>query len=151
MFSDETVDEFLIDGYLITREGSDGAVTMSIVGPDGTPIPSTDLPAHIAERVSFYESDWSPSDDSRFDVVDGAACYDILSEMGPNSDLQVNEDTNTVIRVRDAETNGDGDLTARARQWDADELTPEQRDGLATGDLRLADIPGGTDIPACDD
>ncbi|MGH1493716.1 MAG: hypothetical protein ACRBK7_30700 [Acidimicrobiales bacterium] len=152
LFSDETVDEFLIDDYLITRESQDGAVTMSVVGPDGAAVALAELPSEIAERVSYFESEWAPEESGpTFEIVDGVACYIAPSGLGANDDLDVFEHDNSVIRALEAKADDSGTPTVQARQWDFDDLTPQQRDQLSAGDAELADLPGGAEIAACAD
>lgn len=149
LFSNETVDEFAVDGYLITRESRDGVVTMTVADQDGTAIDQGELPADIADRVSYYESDWQPSMDSAFGFEDGGTCY-VVPELEPSSDYQVVEDDNDNVRVVEAETDADGNMTVAAAEYDNSDLSEDDREALRQGNASFADIGGGTEIDPCD-
>jgi len=150
-FSDHTVDEFLVDDHLVTREGSDGVITMTVIGPDGAAVAIADLPAAIADQVAFYESEWHPNDSSSFEVNDGDACYRIDEDLGPNEDLSLVEDRNGVFRVIEATADADGQVTVGAAQFGQGVLSGSEQDGLHDGSMHLDDLSGGTPIEACDD
>ncbi|MGI9599255.1 MAG: hypothetical protein ACR2QK_24035, partial [Acidimicrobiales bacterium] len=130
LFSDETVDEFLVDDFLITRESHDGVVSMSIVGPDGAAVALEDLPADIADKVVFYETEWSPSEESEFATVDGVTCYIGPADMEPYDDFGVVEDINGRFRVLEARVDDGGNVTIAAHEYQPGVLTPEQEESL---------------------
>lgn len=145
---DETIDEFLDeDGYLITRESYGGVVTMTVVDPDGVELAIDELPAEIAARVAYYESDWSPPT-APFQVEDGVTCYTIDGDARPG--YGVVEDIDGLVRAIQVEAGDDGAVTIEAREWAPGTLTAEQQRALQVDDIPIADTPGGTEIGACD-
>ena len=151
-FEDETVDEFAVDDFLITRESHNGVVSMSVVGPDGTEVDLGSLPSAIAERVSFYESEWTPAlSGPVFESDGGVTCYLLPEDLSPGADLGVVEDNNDTTRVFAASVDGDGDVDVRAFEFDNDGLSAEERQALREDGVHvLDDLTGGTELSPCD-
>ncbi len=148
LFSDEQIDEFAEDGYLITREDFGGEITITVTGPDGDEVPIGALPPEVADRVDYYENDWSLVDfASPFQQVGGITCYDLGGDGGPG--FGVVEESNGLVRAIQVEAGDDGDVV-EAREWAPGTLTAEQLAALNVDDIPVADLPGGIEIPACD-
>ncbi len=151
-FSDETVDEFAVDGYLITREGRDGAITMEVTGPDGATIALDDLPGDIAERVDHYENHWSPLDEGpAFGTTDdGESCYEVPDLSGPGVVVDITENDDNTIRMVEASTDVDGVISVQAKEFQNAELSAADRAAILAGEKGLDDLSGGTELVPCD-
>ncbi len=152
MFEDETVDEFAVDDFLITRESQNGAVSMTVRGPDGFVVDLTELPPDIADRVDYYESEWSPALASPvFDSEGGVTCYLVPDELEPATAVHVVEDDNDTTRLYKASSDGDGGVEVRAVEFDNSELTDEERQALHDGiDEAFDSVAGGTELAPCE-
>lgn len=147
LFDMDTVDEFTIDGYDILREGHGGVVTMSVTGPDGETIAPDDLPADIAAQVEFFEHDWVEPE-PRFETDDDDSCW-LPGDLQPgDNELVVSSDDDSV-RVIEILVDDDGTETVTAVEFTREEFTEDHDKALHTGQLRLADIDGGTPIEPC--
>lgn len=152
IFEDETVDEFAVDDFLITRESQNGTVSMSVRGPDGVEVDVAELPPDIADRVEYYESEWTPALAAPvFDSEGGVTCYLVPDELSPGSNIQVVEDDNDTTRLFEASSDDDGDVDVRAVEFDNSELTDDDRRALHDRSGRGLDtVTGGTELAPCE-
>lgn len=152
IFEDETVDEFAVDDFLITRESQNGAVSMSVRGPDGVEVDLAELPPDIADRVDFYESEWTPALATPvFDSEGGVTCYLVPDELARGTAVHVVEDDNDTTRFFEASSDGDGDVEVRAVEFDNSDLSDDERRALLDGSAEAFDnVSGGTELAPCE-
>lgn len=146
-FGEHTIDEFTVDGYLIGREGRDGVITMSAIGPDGSQVALADLPPHIATEVEYFRDEWNPAESELLMRRDGAVCYD--AEQFRESGTGVVWDENGAVWAAESYEAADGSVGVVARHWDDGELSGTELAALHDAAVRIGDLPGGTELGPC--
>jgi len=151
---DHTVDEWIIDDYLIEREQRDGEVTMTVTDLAGTALPLAELPEDVAAEVEFFRTDWEdshPSERLHFGTQDGVSCYSIDElELAPGDEVHLDTDDGRVLLMLEASADADGAVTVRAMEWTEGALTESELASVRRGGASFGDLPPGVELDACE-